>query len=88
MFEHKAFRFTQAEPSFYCSSRLRERSLCPNCGSPLIMWNADKASQNHVGILIGTLDHPELYPPEKYAGSHSGIESQVPWLRIEAGLPR
>jgi hypothetical protein len=52
------------------------------------MWNADKAIQNHVGIMVGTLDHPELFPPEKYAGNHSGIESQVPWLHIEDGLPR
>jgi hypothetical protein len=38
--------------------------------------------------MLGTLDHPELFPPEKYAGNHSGIESQVSWFHIDDGLPR
>jgi hypothetical protein len=52
------------------------------------MLNADKAIQCHVGIMVGTLDHPELFPPGTYSGSHSGIESQVPWFHIEDGLPQ
>ena len=34
--------------------------------------------------MIGSLDHPEVFPPK----SHSGIESQLPWLKIDDGLPR
>ena len=88
IFEREGFRFTKGEPAFYCSSRPKQRSFCPICGTPLTMWNANKAIQNHVGIMVGTLDHPELFPPEKYSGNHSGIESQVPWFHIEDGLPR
>ena len=36
------------------------------------------------GVMIGSLDHPEVFPPK----SHSGIESQVPLLKIDDGLPR
>lgn len=87
-FDRQKFLFTAGDPTFFRSSPLKERSFCPNCGSSLTMWNADKGNQNHVAILVGTLDHPEHFPPEKYSGSHSGIESQVPWFRIADGLPR
>lgn len=88
IFERSSFQFTKGEPTFYRSSHAKQRSFCPNCGSPLTMWNADKAIQNHVGILVGTLDHPELFAPERHSGNHSGIESQVSWFHIEDGLPR
>jgi adenylate cyclase len=88
IFDRQGFRFTEGEPRFYRSSHAKQRSFCPNCGSPLTMWNADKAIQTHVGILIGTLDHPEHFPPERYSGNHSGIESQVPWFKMDDGLPR
>ena len=52
------------------------------------MWGSDAVKQKHVGIMVGGLDHPENFPPEKYAGNHSGIESQVPWLKIDDVLPR
>ncbi len=88
IFKRAGFQFTKGEAAFYRSSPHKQRSFCPNCGSPLTMWNADKSIQNQVGILVGTLDHPELFPPERYAGNHSGIESHVPWFRIDDGLPR
>jgi hypothetical protein len=88
IFARQGFRFTRGEPTFYASSRHKQRSFCSICGSPLTMWNADRAIQNHVSIMLGTLDHPELFPPEKYAGNHSGIESQVSWFHIDDGLPR
>lgn len=88
MFERQGFRFTAGEPRLYRSSHAKERGFCSNCGSPLTMWNADVAIRKHVGILIGTLDHPELFPPVRYAGNHSGVESQVPWFKMDDGLPR
>jgi hypothetical protein len=36
-------------------------------------------------VLIGTLDHPEEWPPN---GRHHGIESQIPWNVIHDDLPR
>ena len=88
IFERRGFQFTSGQPTFYRSSQHKQRGFCPNCGSPLTMWNADIALRNHVGILVGTLDHPEHFPPQKYSGNHSGVESQVPWFQIEDGLPR
>ena len=39
---------------------------------------------DHVFATIGSLDHPEDWPPNE----HFGIESQVPWLVIHDDLPR
>lgn len=36
-------------------------------------------------VLIGTLDHPEEWPPIE---GHFGIESHIPWDAIQGGLPR
>jgi hypothetical protein len=88
IFERKGFRFTRGEPTFYRSSRHKQRSFCSTCGSPLTMWNADTAIQNAVGIMLGSLDCPELFPPEEFSGNHSGIESRIPWFHLEDGLPR
>jgi hypothetical protein len=37
------------------------------------------------GVMIGTLDHPEEWPPNE---AHTGIESQIPWNVIHDDLPR
>lgn len=34
--------------------------------------------------MVGTLDHPEEWPPNE---AHSGIESHVPWNVIHDDLP-
>ena len=67
-------------PSLVKGAGLRkERGFCPECGTPLVMRDSES-----IGVLVGSLDHPEDFPPT----SHSGIESQVPWLKIADGLPR
>ncbi len=73
------FQFTQGKPKYYRSSEWAERGFCPECGTPLVMRDSES-----IGVLVGSLDHPEDFPPT----SHSGIESQVPWLKIADGLPR
>lgn len=37
-----------------------------------------------IAIYVATLDHPEDFAPS----SHTGTESQMPWLDIHDGLPR
>ncbi len=37
-----------------------------------------------MSATIGSLDHPEDWLPS----IHFGVESQVPWLTIDDGLPR
>ncbi len=78
-----SFRITSDEPKFYKSSEILERGFCANCGSGLMgrYFNPD---HRFVWVKVGTLDHPEDWPPTQ----HSGIESQIPWLVIHDDLPR
>ena len=41
-------------------------------------------NEDWVSILSGTLDDPELAPPE----GHYGIESRISWLTIEDDLKK
>ncbi len=76
-----AFRFTYGEPAYYRSSDIAERGFCASCGSPLIY--RDKTDE--LGVPVGTLDHPENWPPN---ATHGGIESKVPWEVITDDLPQ
>ncbi len=74
-------RITKGDPKFYQSSRSVERGFCPNCGSPMFFR---PANEDWISILSGTLDDPELAPPE----GHYGIESWISWLKIEDDLKK
>ncbi len=37
-----------------------------------------------VWVQLGTLDHPEAVSIE----FHTGVESQLPWVQFDDGLPR
>jgi len=73
------FRFTRGKPKYFRSSEWAERGFCPECGTPLVFRDSDG-----FGVMIGSLDHPEDFPPT----GHSGIESKLPWLKIDDDLPR
>ncbi len=81
-FRSAAFRFTQGEPKFYKSSAWVERGFCANCGTQVC--DRYLKGSDRVYATIGSLDHPEDWPPS----IHWGVESQVPWLIIDDGLPR
>ena len=81
-FRSDAFRFTQGEPKFYKSSAWLERGFCANCGTQ-VAERYLKGSDS-VPVSIGSLDHPEDWPPS----NHLGVESQIPWLTIHDDLPR
>ena len=80
-FRRDTFRFVQGKPKYYQSSANVERGFCENCGSRLIYRIFDSDS---ISVEVGSLDHPDLTPPEY----HIGIESRVPWFEIEDELPR
>ena len=82
-FPLKAFRYTRGEPTYFRSSTWAKRGFCSNCGSPVDMWYGDDDPEP--GVLIGTLDHPEEWPPDS---EHIGIESKVPWHTINDDLPQ
>ena len=71
--------FTRKKPKYYRSSSWSERGFCADCGTPLVIRDL-----NGCAVTIGSLDHPEDFRPMH----HSGIESQVPWLKIDDDLPR
>ena len=81
-FPAEAFRYTHGEPTYYQSSPWGKRGFCANCGSPIDMSYVDDPE---AGVLIGTLDHPEDWPPDS---GHLGIESKVPWHVITDDLPQ
>ena len=81
-FYTRTFRFTKDEPFYYRSSAWAERGFCSACGSPLVFRDATDT----IGVMIGSLDHPENFPPTN--GNQLGIESKVPWFNIDDDLPR
>ncbi len=81
-FPGEAFRFTKGEATYYQSSPWAKRGFCANCGSPVDHLYVDDADPI---VFIGTLDHPEDWPPDY---GHGGIESKVPWHVISDDLPQ
>ena len=81
VFPEDGFSFTSGKPKIYKSSELARRSFCADCGTPLTF---SYVASSTVGIMVGTLDNPEDFEPK----AHSGIESQMPWLKIDDSLPR
>lgn len=81
-FPSEAFRVTQGEPKLYKSSTWIERVFCGNCGTQV--FDRYLSGNDLVNANIGSLDHPEDWPPT----IHYGVESQIPWLTIQDDLPR
>jgi hypothetical protein len=74
-------RITRGDPKYYRSSRSVERGFCSNCGSPMFFR---PVNEEWISIQSGTLDDPELAPPE----GHYGVESWISWLKVDDGLKR
>lgn len=72
--------WTKGVPAFYQSSSVAKRAFCRDCGTPLY-FGYNKGEWNCV--TIGSLDHPEDVSLEV----HYGVESKMPWLCLNDGLP-
>ncbi len=68
-------RMLKGTAKFYQSSTDIERGFCANCGSPMFFR---PIKEDWVSILSGTLDDPEVAPPQ----GHYGVESRISWLKI------
>ncbi len=68
------FSWTRGAPNFYASSNLAQRGFCARCGTPLSFQYHTPGDR--VNFTIGSLDHPELFPPH----ANTGNESRVPWF--------
>ena len=72
------FRVTRGQLAWFASSDVARRGFCRECGTPMIF---DYPRDSGIGILAGTLDHPELVSPKVQYGRD---ETGVPWF---GGLP-
>ena len=80
----KYFEVTREHAAFYKSSLIAERGFCPNCGSSLLYRPLVTRWSDWVAIFTASLDNPEDFGP----GWHLGVESQMPWLKIQDSLAR
>ncbi|MDB5507258.1 MAG: hypothetical protein JWR75_1896 [Devosia sp.] len=71
--------WTRGEPARFRSSEHVDRGFCRDCGTPLFY---DSTAGGRVNLTIGSLDHPELFPP----GANTGTEAQVPYFSGITGL--
>lgn len=60
----------------------RERSFCSRCGSPLTF--TDKDHPGLVEVTLGSMDHPDLLPPDDY----NWMEDHLPWVPLDPSLPQ
>ncbi len=58
------------------------RSFCGTCGTPLTY--AAERWPGEVHVYVCTLDRPEAFEPK----AHVHVGEQLPWLRLDDGLPR
>ena len=80
-FPAEAVAWTSTEPDFYQSSENSKRGFCSRCGS----WLSWHWLDEKVMLTVGSFDHPEeaIEPT-----SHEFTETQLPWLKLDDGLPR
>ncbi|WP_420347134.1 GFA family protein [Pelagibius sp.] len=77
-----AFEWIEGEPTRYRSSSEAERGFCAHCGSTLTMHEA--VLDDRVQVSLGSLDRQEDIRPD----DHVWTLRQLPWVRLDDGLPR
>ncbi len=75
-----AFHITRGNMGYFHSSAVARRGFCRDCGTPLTF---EYPEADDLGVLVGSLDHPEQVPPTV----QYGIESRVLWYQDLANLP-
>jgi hypothetical protein len=65
--------WTRGTPARFRSSEHVERGYCRDCGTPLFYQDARSRG---VSLTIGSMDHPELFPPKR----QEGIESRIAFV--------
>jgi len=84
VFAADTFRFTRGAPKLHRSSDWAERGFCPECGSQLTFRYLTDPAPGWLGVTVGSLDAPEAVKMKW----HTGVESALPWHRIDDELPR
>ena len=75
-----AFEVTRGTMASFRSSDLVERGFCRDCGTPLTF---NYLEGKGISVSIGSLDHPELFPPI----DQHGVEGRYPFVDAIGRLP-
>lgn len=75
-----SFEVTRGTISIFRSSDIAERGFCSHCGTPLTFGYVDS---KRISVSIGSLDHPEAFPPI----DQHGIESRLRFANDIGHLP-
>ena len=75
----EALVWTRGDPARFASSEHVERGFCRDCGTPLFY---EDVRGSRINLTIGSLDHPELFPPHV----NDGNEARMPWFDTLPGL--
>lgn len=75
-----AFHYTKGEPRTYASTERGRRQFCGSCGTQLVFFDGDAERD----ITVASLDDPARVPPQH----HIWTMSQLPFVKLEDGLPR
>ena len=83
-FELARVTFEEEDLRRFKSSPYAERGFCGRCGTPLFYHSVMPELRDWICLMLGTLDHPERYPPT----DHWNVETALPFALPEDGLPR
>jgi len=75
-----AFEVIRGELAIFRSSDLADRGFCRDCGTPLTFAYVEG---DWLSVSIGSLDHPEAFPPK----DQHGTESRIEWVNHLGVLP-
>jgi hypothetical protein len=74
------FEVTRGTIALFRSSDIAERGYCRDCGTPLSVADIGGST---ISVSIGSLDHPEEFPPVRQIG----FESRLPYANGLGQLP-
>ncbi len=83
MYEKHQVRFTKGERKLYASSPGVRRGFCSDCGTSL-SYEGDWGGKTIVEFLIGSLDDPEAFVPDR----HAFYADKISWFDVADQLPR
>ena len=76
------FEVTRGQLTVFNTSPDVERGFCGKCGTSLT-YVAEKGWPGQVSVLAPTLDDPGIVAP----AAHVYVEHQLPWVKLDDGLP-
>lgn len=77
-------KYSNEEPKYYTSSGSGKRGFCAHCGSRIV-WQALRTEDDWLtNVTVGTLDNPA----EVRVTRHIYADTQLPWYRLCADLPK